>query len=453
MRSARTGNSGVEVLSSAILAGFAVLLATAGPSGCSTTTRRATPTAPPPVEWIPSITATVSPTATQTGSASRSPTGSRTATRTTTATRTRSHTRTASHTPLPGSTATDTPTPLAPTATCPAGCRYYSAGGSDVIAISSTSFAVVATIPVGTNPTDLAIPPGRTELLVANAGSNSVSVIDRASGAVVATIPVGAIPTFLSVTPDGSRALVANFGSNSVSILDLASRSVLATISVGTGPRRMDVTPNGSLVFVPNSGGATVSVLSLSSFATTATIAVAPDPYWISFTGDGSFAYVAGVGSAGQGTAIDVGTLAVVATFGGMNSLACAASPDGSFAFFTDAWTVGQMASSAVHVATQQVVATFPLPFTWFVAVSPDSAHTCFLDPWGSLHAIDNTNLTVAAQVATGVDPVHATFSGDSARVLVANQGSGTVSIIDSGSWTILATVPVPTPNCVLAEQ
>jgi YVTN family beta-propeller protein len=60
-----------------------------------------------------------------------------------------------------------------------------------------------------------------------------VSVIATAANTVIATIPVGTAPTGVAVTPDGSKVYVANGDSNRVSVIDAAPvlQSVTARVS------------------------------------------------------------------------------------------------------------------------------------------------------------------------------------------------------------------------------
>jgi YVTN family beta-propeller protein len=53
---------------------------------------------------------------------------------------------------------------------------------------------------------------------------------------VVATIPVGRRPWNMALTPDGRKLYVANGRSDSVSVIDTAALKVVAQIAVGTLP-------------------------------------------------------------------------------------------------------------------------------------------------------------------------------------------------------------------------
>ncbi|MGH8917889.1 MAG: TIR domain-containing protein [Actinomycetes bacterium] len=80
--------------------------------------------------------------------------------------------------------------------------------------------AVTATVPVGTDPWDVAITPDGGHAYIPNSGSGSVSVIDTGSNTITATIPVGTDPEDVAITPDGRHAYITNKGSGSVSVID-----------------------------------------------------------------------------------------------------------------------------------------------------------------------------------------------------------------------------------------
>ena len=56
---------------------------------------------------------------------------------------------------------------------------------------------------------------------IPNSGSNTVSVIDTATHKVTATVPVGIEPSGVAISPDGSKVYVSINSSNSVSELTL----------------------------------------------------------------------------------------------------------------------------------------------------------------------------------------------------------------------------------------
>ena len=65
------------------------------------------------------------------------------------------------------------------------------AGVTAVPAAAATTYAVTATIGLGTNPTSVGVDPSTHRVYVANILSNNVSVIDGTTNTVTATISVG----------------------------------------------------------------------------------------------------------------------------------------------------------------------------------------------------------------------------------------------------------------------
>jgi YVTN family beta-propeller protein len=118
---------------------------------------------------------------------------------------------------------------------------------------------------------------------VTNEFDNTVSVIDAASNTVVATIPVGTLPSAVAVTPNGAYAYVANQNGSTVSVIATASNTVVATIPVGRSPSAVAVTPNGAYAYVTNASGNTVSVIATASNTVVDLIPVGNGPAGIAF--------------------------------------------------------------------------------------------------------------------------------------------------------------------------
>src|SRR4030095_8038725 len=89
-----------------------------------------------------------------------------------------------------------------------------------VSVIDTATNTVVATVPVGTQPYDVAVNPPGTFAYMTNHTGDTVSVIDTATNTVVATVPVGVLPTGVAVNPAGTFAYVANTYSDTVSVID-----------------------------------------------------------------------------------------------------------------------------------------------------------------------------------------------------------------------------------------
>ena len=96
-------------------------------------------------------------------------------------------------------------------------------GGNAVIVFDRTSFATLATIPVGTNPDGIAFEPTTRTVWAFNGRSKNVSVVDAASRTVVATIDLPGKPEFPQA--DGKGHVFVNIEDKNLIVkLDAASK-------------------------------------------------------------------------------------------------------------------------------------------------------------------------------------------------------------------------------------
>jgi YVTN family beta-propeller protein len=130
-----------------------------------------------------------------------------------------------------------------------------------VLAVDPVELRVVARIPVGEHPNQIAAHPKDSRLFVACASSNCVSVIDTARGVVVETIatalfpraPEGSTPDALAVSPDGGTLYVANADNNCVAVVDVSREGrsqVKGFVPTGWYPTAVAVTPDGKYLLV-----------------------------------------------------------------------------------------------------------------------------------------------------------------------------------------------------------
>jgi len=156
----------------------------------------------------------------------------------------------------------------------PAGYRefaYVSNGSSNTISILDLVYLRQdRTLPVGVQPSGLAVNPKRNEVYVVNAGTassnGSVSIIDTNANRVVATIPVHKLPYSIDVDAAGRRAYVANSGSNTVSVIDLDSRRELGVVGTGEQPGLARISPDMRSLVVTNRGSGSVSIYAVSPY-------------------------------------------------------------------------------------------------------------------------------------------------------------------------------------------
>jgi DNA-binding beta-propeller fold protein YncE len=113
-------------------------------------------------------------------------------------------------------------------------------------AIGATGHAqtVIATVPVGSFPEDIAVNPVTNKIYVPNEGgvsnvNGTVTVIDGATNATT-TVTVGEVPDAVAVDSVTNKIYVANYGNllgppgtSTVSVIDGVNNDVIATVSTG----------------------------------------------------------------------------------------------------------------------------------------------------------------------------------------------------------------------------
>jgi YVTN family beta-propeller protein len=130
-----------------------------------------------------------------------------------------------------------------------------------VLAVDPAELRVVAKIPVGEHPNQMALHPKDDRLFVACASSNSVHVIDTKKGVVTEVIytalfpkaPEGTTPDAVAVSPDGKTLYVANADNNCVAVVDVEKPNesiVKGFIPTGWYPTAVAVTPDGKTILV-----------------------------------------------------------------------------------------------------------------------------------------------------------------------------------------------------------
>jgi YVTN family beta-propeller protein len=201
-------------------------------------------------------------------------------------------------------------------AVTPTGAFLYvvSSGPGNVLAISTLTNSVVATIPVGTNiPIAVVISPDGSTAFVTNYNANTVSVIQTGNNVVTNTVNVSAGPFHEAISPDGHWLYVANYNAGSgnlVTVIDTGTQTVAGTVVVGTGPSGFGFTQDSAFVGVTNQGSNDVSVINTASRTVTGTIAVGHSPIGGAVIGVQKVSTVAGgfVGDHGPATSAALNT-------------------------------------------------------------------------------------------------------------------------------------------------
>ena len=207
--------------------------------------------------------------------------------------------------------------------------------------VDTGSGEILATLPTGNAPHEVAVSPNGRLALVGNYGTrdepgSTVTVIDVGTAKVVKTIDLGdsthphgivwfsdevalvtaedlqallrvniesgeieqkistgaEISHMVSVARNHGLAFVSNIGSGSVTVIDLALGILVAEVPTGEGAEGIAVTPDGRQVWVTNRAANTVSVLNATGRHVIAQIEAGEFPIRAEATADGRFVLV-----------------------------------------------------------------------------------------------------------------------------------------------------------------
>ena len=330
-----------------------------------------------------------------------------------------------------------------PSAVATYGNRTYATTANTVKVVNTDSNQVIATIPVQTSPSAIAVSPDGKSVWVANAGSRSVQRIDPVSNTVVATVTVGTTPTALAV--NGDSVWVANAGSNSVSRISMATNTVVATTTVGSAPSAIAL--SGDRVYVANKSSNSISVISTATNQVVQTKSLVTQPNGLAVTGGKLYVTQQ---SLSRVLVLNASSLAQVATISvGAQPTSVAITPDGAQAYVT---TTNHRVS-VINPQTNTVVSTAVL------STSGTGGHAVAVDP-----AATNGKVYISDAAANSVR-VLSLSRGNTAPVATANPSiestnfglgtvTGSLNVKDWDGDTVTYTVTnQPTSNTITGTK
>ncbi len=281
---------------------------------------------------------------------------------------------------------------------------------------------------------------------ITNSSSNNVSIIDTSTDAVVATVAVGNGPSGVAVNSSGTRAYVVNTTDGTVSVINTTTNTVIATIGVGLGPIGVAVNTAGTKLYVANSISNTVSVIDTSTNNIITSIAVGSAPHGIAVNSADTRTYVSN-NLSGTVSVIDNTINAVIATVvvgNGPEGLDINPSGTRVYVANTNSNTISVIDTSTNLVMANTAVGTNPKT----VIVNPAGTRTYvtnnFAGAAGTVSVIDAyTNLTVGLPISVGNGPIGASINPLGTKVYVVNNVSGTVSVIDTTTNNVTASLIV----------
>lgn len=326
-------------------------------------------------------------------------------------------------------------------------------GGDGQAHTSLCSVSQQVTLTVGTPspsadvPQGLAIDPNTNRLYVGNDVDNSIAIFDGNTHALLGTIAGVAKPNGVAVDPALNRVYVTNRDSATVTVIDAQTNGIIGSIPVGSLPYGVAVDPHTHRVYVANWGtsGSSISIINGTTLQVVKTIPV--DNYAAQVavnpathrayvtTNTGSKLYVIN-GNDNVITATGVAPGIVGVTVDVVNNLVYVASRDYSLIYVVDGATNG-VTKTITPPSRPYAVAVHP--FSNLLYVTAAEANT--------LYGIDTTSDLLAATLPIGGGAEDGlTINLSANRLYVANNFSGTVSVVQDGC----ATAPALPTSAVL---
>lgn len=194
-------------------------------------------------------------------------------------------------------------------------------GDGTVSVVDLRTTTRVATVPVGSQPTQVAVAGqfGAQFAYVTNSGSDDVSVVDAEDFSVVGTIPVGDNPQGITLTgQQGARQLawVANQDSDTLTVIDTVTNTVLQTLAVGDGPAGVATAGRlgAQVVVVALANANAIVLVDVNSSAILATVPVGTRPSYVVVGGAGASDIFVVNQASGTVTYFDLNSQTVLAT-------------------------------------------------------------------------------------------------------------------------------------------
>jgi YVTN family beta-propeller protein len=208
---------------------------------------------------------------------------------------------------------------------------YVACSRSNAVAVVDlATMSKIAEIPVGTEPIDIVADDPTGLIITADARSNQLSVIDPArSDAVLTTIPVGFYPSGLGIDVASRRVYAGNAGGASVSVVDVDALEVVATVPAEFGAGAVAVDDRRHRAYCVNFLAASVTVIDTDSLEPVGRIEVGAGPCAVAVNPAGREVYVVN-SIAGTLARIDADTQTITGTIkAGQAPVGLAAGPAG----------------------------------------------------------------------------------------------------------------------------
>jgi YVTN family beta-propeller protein len=360
------------------------------------------------------------------------------------------------------------------------------------------------------SPVELAVSPDGARLFALCEGTDEVVAYDTRSSKIVRRIRVGRVPKGLTLSPDGSRLYVANSWSDSISEIDTEALALLRTLPAGFEPNSAVTDLAGRFLYVANRISNDISIVDLASGAELKRLAAGRGASYLARSPDGAAIYCTHIYPyPGEHRAPPESDIAVIDTSrqtvreryrlpNAAGVFHVAMSADGRLgmaaqlrpknliplAHVEHGWVFGNsisvfgldVAGEAVQLPLDELDRYFTPPFA--IALAPDK-RAAYISTTGSdsVTVIDIPRMLefiraatpaqrrtlandlsasanyVVARIPVGSAPKGLALSPDGKRLYVANRTDDTISVIDTASRKVSATLSLQGPATLTPER
>lgn len=308
---------------------------------------------------------------------------------------------------------------------------------------------------------------------ISNAAGQSVTILDTATDTVVFTVPINTSVSGVGVSPDGNRVYVTrSSGSSNVAVIDTDPsssnfRQVITIVSLtGNNAQGITVSPDGTRAYVANSSSSFASVIDTATNTEVDMDPITPGiqgievgsrQFRVVISPDGKRLYLSKI-FANRLSVVDLDPLSpnfqteIASIPVGTRPIGMVVTPDNARVY------VANFLSDTVSVidtVSNTVIATVPVGDgpQGNLSVTPDGTKVYVGNSsTNTVSVIDTATNQEVDRIIVGSNPRGVAAHPDGTRVYVANIGilsssePDTISIIDTGSSTVVNTITPPCP-------
>lgn len=330
-----------------------------------------------------------------------------------------------------------------------------STSAGQVHVFDAETFEHVGMFGVGAGPGEVFATPDGSMLWILSGSAGEVTLFDTTTYERI-QLDVGVSPVHSFLATDRSRIFVGNDGSSDVSVISVAERRVTNTILTGAGHHKMAIVADGTAfggLYVSNISDGSITPISTDLTVRTNVPGVGPAPHGMDYSfltqrvyncsGDAqkSVEVIATTDDAGTAENERDTIVARIPLLARCSYLHV--SDDGAYAFATipaeDKLARIRLSDHEVeYFDTADGPDKFEIVGELAYVVHSIAATVSVIDLTGATATV---SIPVGAALAPGATSGHRSCRFDAGRLYVPNAYDGTVSVIDTATNTVLATL------------